>query len=142
MALQPRILMVEDHRDVADLYQLKLQLEGYRVAVAADGRSGLELARTLRPDVILLDIHLPLLDGLQMLAALRARPETHDLPVVVFTEDESRELMEEAERLAAAAYVVKANVLPSGLAQVIAAVLRDRRPDEVQTATPIAKQAS
>ena len=50
MALQPRILMVEDHPDVADLYQLKLQLEGYRVAVAADGASGLELASSLRPD--------------------------------------------------------------------------------------------
>ena len=142
MALQPRILMVEDHRDVADLYRLKLQLEGYRVAVAADGAAGLELARTLCPDVILLDIHLPLLDGLQMLAALRERPETHRVPVVVFTEDESSDLMEEAERLAAAAYVVKANVLPSGLAQVIAAVLADARPHEVQTAPPVAKQAS
>ncbi|TMF56220.1 MAG: response regulator, partial [Chloroflexi bacterium] len=111
MALQPRILMVEDHPDVADLYQLKLQLEGYRVAVAADGASGLELAGSLRPDVILLDIHLPMLDGMQMLAALRERPDTRDIPVVVFTEDESRELMEEAERLAAAAYLVKANVL-------------------------------
>jgi CheY-like chemotaxis protein len=137
MALQPRILMVEDHPDVADLYQLKLQLEGYRVAVAGDGASGLELARTLHPDVILLDIHLPMLDGLQMLAALRERPETHDLPVVVFTEDESRDLMEEADRLAAAAYVIKANVLPSDLAQVVAAVLRDAPPRAVEPAAAV-----
>jgi len=141
MALQPRILMVEDHPDVADLYQLKLQLEGYRVAVAADGASGLELAGSLRPDVILLDIHLPMLDGMQMLAALRERPDTRDIPVVVFTEDESRELMEEAERLAAAAYLVKANVLPSGLAQVVAAVLRDA-PARVETAADVITQAS
>jgi two-component system response regulator len=87
--------------------------------------------------VILLDIHLPMLDGLQMLAALRERPETHDLPVVVFTEDESRDLMEEADRLAAAAYVIKANVLPSDLAQVVAAVLRDAPPRAVEPAAAV-----
>jgi len=59
MSPQPRVLMVEDHPDIADLYQLKLQLEGYRVAVAADGVSGLQMARTLKPDVTLLDVHLP-----------------------------------------------------------------------------------
>jgi len=71
MAPQPRVLMVEDHPDVADLYQLKLQLEGYRVAVASDGAAGLQLARSLKPDLIVLDIHVPQLDGLQLLAALR-----------------------------------------------------------------------
>ena len=49
MPAQPRVLMVEDHPDIADLYQLKLQLEGYRVAVAADGVSGLRMARTFKP---------------------------------------------------------------------------------------------
>src|SRR5438132_12416019 len=109
MALQPRILMVEDHPDVADLYQLKLQLEGYRVAVAADGASSLELASRLRPDVILLDRHLPMLDGMQMLAALREMSDTRDIPVVVFTEDETGKLLAEAERLAVAGQLVKAH---------------------------------
>ncbi len=112
------------------------------MAVASDGAMGLELARALRPDVILLDIHLPLLAGLQMLAALRERPETHDVPVVVFTEDESHELMEEAQRLAAAAYVVKANLLPSGLARVIADMLRGTGHGEVAKAPPAEQQAS
>jgi len=85
MATQPRVLMVEYHPDIADLYELKLQLEGYRVAVAADGVSGLELARTLKPDVTLLDVHLPYLGGLQLLAALRDDEATRDLLVVVFS---------------------------------------------------------
>ena len=51
MPTQPRVLMVEDHPDIADLYQLKLQLEGYRVAVASNGMTGLQLARELKPDV-------------------------------------------------------------------------------------------
>ncbi len=64
------VLMVEDHSDIAELYQLKLQLEGYRVAVASTGLVGLEFARSLKPDVRLLDLHVPQLDGLE-LAALR-----------------------------------------------------------------------
>src|SRR5438309_248759 len=83
MPTQPRVLMVEDHPDIADLYQLKLQLEGYRVAVASNGMTGLKLARDLKPDVILLDVHVPVLDGLQLLAALRADEETRDVLVVV-----------------------------------------------------------
>jgi DNA-binding response OmpR family regulator len=126
MAAQPRVLMVEDNPDLADLYRLKLQLEGYRVALAGDGAAGLELARSLKPDVILLDVHMPRLDGLQMLAALRAEEATRTLPVIMFSDDDSKEVMEEAHRLSAAAYLVKSRLLPSGVSRAIAAVLSDR----------------
>jgi len=118
--------MIEDHPDIADLYQLKLQLEGYRVAVAADGVSGLEMARSLKPDVTLLDVHLPYLDGLKLLSALREDETTRDLLVVVFSEDDNPTLVEEAKRLSAAAYLVKANLLPSRLSQAVGDVLRNR----------------
>ena len=126
MSPQPRVLMVEDHPDIADLYQLKLQLEGYRVAVAADGVSGLQMARTLKPDVTLLDVHLPYLDGLQLLATLREDEATRDLLVVVFSEDDSPKLIEEAKRLSAAAYLVKAHLLPSRLSDADGDALRNR----------------
>jgi CheY-like chemotaxis protein len=126
MAAQPRVLMVEDHPDIADLYQLKLQLEGYRVAVAADGVSGLQMARSLKPDVTLLDVHLPYLGGLQLLATLREDEATRDLLVVVFSEDDSPTLIEEAKRLSAAAYLVKAHLLPSRLSDAVGDLLRNR----------------
>ena len=126
MPPQPRVLMIEDHPDIADLYQLKLQLEGYRVAVAADGVLGLQLARSLKPDVTLLDIHLPHLNGLQLLAALRDDEATRDLLVVVFSEDDSPNLVEEAKRLSAAAYLIKAHLLPSRLSEAVGDVLRNR----------------
>lgn len=126
MPAQPRVLMVEDHPDIADLYQLKLQLEGYRVAVAADGVSGLQMARTFKPDVTLLDVHLPQLDGLQLLATLREDEATRDLLVVVFSEDDSPNLIEEAKRLSAAAYLVKAHVLPRRLSETVRDILRSR----------------
>ena len=126
MSSHPRVLMVEDHPDIADLYQLKLQLDGYRVAVASDGAAGLRLARSLVPDLILLDIHVPQLDGLQILAALREDAATDSMPVVVCSEDDSPQLIKEAQRLGAAAYLVKANLLPSRLSQTVSDVLGQR----------------
>jgi two-component system, OmpR family, alkaline phosphatase synthesis response regulator PhoP len=126
MPPQPRVLMVEDHPDIAELYQLKLQLEGYRVAVASNGVAGLELARSLKPDVVLLDVHVPLLDGLELLAALREDETTREQLVVVFTEDDNPTLIQEAERLHAAAYLLKARLLPRLLSQTINEVLRNR----------------
>ena len=141
MPPQPRVLMIEDHPDIADLYQLKLQLEGYRVAVAADGVSGLAMARSLKPDVTLLDVHLPYLDGLKLLSALREDETTRDLLVVVFSEDDNPTLVEEAKRLSAAAYLVKANLLPSRLSQTVGDVLRNRALAEM-TDSRAAQQAS
>lgn len=142
MPPQPRVLMVEDHPDIADLYQLKLQLEGYRVAVASDGVAGLRLARSLMPDVTLLDIHVPQLDGLQVLAALREDKATQDLLVIVCSEDDNPQLIKEAQRLNAAAYLVKAHLLPSRLSRTVAEVLRKRGEFVFDADAPGARQAS
>ena len=142
MPLQPRVLMVEDHPDIADLYQLKLQLEGYRVAVASDGEAALSMARSLMPDLILLDMHMPLLDGLQVLAALRDDETTDGVPVVVCSEDDSPQLMKEARRLGAVAYLVKANLLPSRLSQTVGDVLGQRGEFTIDAGRAGARQAS
>lgn len=126
MPPQPRVLMIEDHPDIAELYQLKLQLDGYRVAVASNGIAGLEMARSLMPDVILLDLHLPHKDGLELLTELRQHEATQDLLVVVFTEDDDPKTMRAAERLSIQAYLVKAQLLPSRLSRTIGEVLRNR----------------
>jgi len=142
MSPQPRVLMVEDHPDVADLYQLKLQLEGYRVAVASDGAAGLQLARSLKPDLIVLDIHVPHLDGLQLLAALREDETTRDQLVVVCSEDDNPELVRQAKRLGASAYLVKAHLLPSRLSWMVAEVLRKGADFIFETDRGIARRAS
>ena len=142
MPAQPRVLMVEDHPDIADLYQLKLQLDGYRVAVASDGAAGLRLARSLTPDLILLDIHVPQLDGLQVLAALREDEATDEVPVVVCSEDDNPQLIKEAQRLGAAAYLVKAHLLPSRLSQAVSDVLGQRNGFASDAVRPGVQQAS
>jgi CheY-like chemotaxis protein len=142
MPPQLRVLMVEDHPDIADLYQLKLQLEGYRVAIASDGAAGLKLARSLMPDLILLDIHVPHLDGLQVLAALREDEATDGVPVVICTEDDNPQLIKEAQRLGAVAYLVKANLLPSRLSRTVGDVLHQRGEFTLVASRPGARQAS
>ena len=142
MPLQPRVLMVEDHPDIADLYQLKLQLDGYRVAVASDGAAGLKLARSLSPDLILLDIHVPQLDGLQVLAALRDDEATDEVPVIVCSEDDTPQLIKEAQRLGAAAYLVKAHLLPSHISQAVSDVLGQRTGFAAAAVRPGVQQAS
>jgi CheY-like chemotaxis protein len=123
VALAPRVLLIEDHSDIAALYQLKLQLEGYRVALARTGDAGLEQANSLLPDLILLDLHLPGVEGLDLLASLRMQERTRTIPVVVVTEDDSPQLMAAAESLGTSAYMVKARTLPNRLAEVVAAAL-------------------
>ena len=118
--------MVEDHGDVADLYQLKLQLEGYLVAVAHDGPTGLDLAQSLHPDLVLLDVHLPGLNGLDVLARLREDPLTREAPVLMFSQDDSLDVMEEARRRGAQGFLVKSRLLPAGLADAVAEVLNQR----------------
>jgi len=80
-----RILVVDDNTDAADISAELLELQGYQAAVAYDGRSGLEAARTFQPHAILLDLGMPLMDGYQVAAALRAVPDYDQVALIAFT---------------------------------------------------------
>ena len=79
------ILIVEDEADILDLVSVNLAREGFRVLGAADGEAGLALAREQAPDLVLLDLMLPGLDGLQVCRALRADTRTRALPILMLT---------------------------------------------------------
>jgi signal transduction histidine kinase/CheY-like chemotaxis protein len=81
----PIVLVIDDDPTVRELMQRSLTKDGYRVAVAADGRSGLEMARQLHPAVITLDVMMPSMDGWSVLTALKADSVTADIPVVMLT---------------------------------------------------------
>jgi CheY-like chemotaxis protein/DNA-binding CsgD family transcriptional regulator len=88
------VLVVEDEEDLAALVEVNLQLAGYRVSIARDGAEGLTSARTAGPDVILLDVMMPVLDGWQVLRALKEDPALQDIPVVMLTAlSEERDLI-------------------------------------------------
>ena len=79
------ILVVEDKETNRKLVRDVLQFKGYEVAEAVTGEEGLEMARSRRPDLVLMDIHLPGMDGITALRALRADPETSGIPVIALT---------------------------------------------------------
>lgn len=80
-----RILVVDDEEDLADAVETLLEAKGYTIQKAYDGRKGLEMALEIRPDMILLDYELPEMDGLEVIAALRANVVTRDIPVLLCT---------------------------------------------------------
>jgi CheY-like chemotaxis protein len=81
----PRILIVDDNATNVKILQARLGSEGYEVVSAADGEEGLAAARTLAPDLILLDLMMPEMDGFEFIEELRKRPDGANLPVVVLT---------------------------------------------------------
>ena len=86
MAAGPkRILIVEDERDILDLVRLYTEKEGYRTSLAATGPDALRLAKSDRPDLILLDLMLPDLDGLEVCKRLRSDPATAMIPIIMLT---------------------------------------------------------
>ncbi len=83
--MDQRILIVEDQADVAELIEVVLKGEGYTVAVAPDGAQGLMLARDWNPDLILMDVMLPGVDGTTAIRRLKADPETAHVPIVAMS---------------------------------------------------------
>lgn len=81
------ILIVDDDPSVADTFSRMLKLEGFTVATALSADAGLELASNMRPDAIILDMRMPITNGLQFLRLIRSRPHLVDVPVAIVTGD-------------------------------------------------------
>ena len=81
----PKILLVEDNEMNRDMLSRRLQRKGYSVAIAQDGEEGLALARSQMPDLILMDISLPIMDGLEATRRLKVNKGTQLIPVIALT---------------------------------------------------------
>lgn len=119
-----RILIVEDQPDVAELIDVVLKGEGYVVAVARDGAQGLMLARDWNPDLILMDIMLPYVDGGTLISRLRREPETARIPIVAMSA--SSTLRDRSAELEADALLSKPFDVDAMLVQVQFLLDRDR----------------
>ena len=82
---QPLVLVVEDYQDAREMYAAYLQFSGYDVAEAANGVEAIEKARELLPDIVLMDLALPRMDGWEATRRLKSDPKTKDIPVVALT---------------------------------------------------------
>jgi len=119
------VLFVEDDPAVAQMYKLKLELDGYSVEVAVDGVQAVEMATRRPPDIIFLDIRLPKMDGLCVLEALRKDERTRDVPVVILSNYSEKALIERGMRLGALDYLIKSRTTPSRVAGGVSTWLRN-----------------
>lgn len=81
----PKILLVEDNEMNSDMLSRRLQRKGHQVILAVDGAQGVELAQSQNPDLILMDMSLPIMDGWQATQQLKSTPQTHSIPIIALT---------------------------------------------------------
>lgn len=101
------ILFIEDESALQKTFSESLAPEGYSIISALDGESGLKMARTKNPDLILLDLILPKLHGFEVLRKLKANAATKNIPIIILTNLESVENIDKALELGATTYLVK-----------------------------------
>jgi len=123
-ARDPRVLVVEDDDDIAQVLQRSLRMEGYDVRVAADGEAALSEAGRFHPDLVVLDLGLPKLDGIEVARRLR---ETDDVPILMLTARDALEARVEGLDSGADDYLVKPFERQELLAR-LRALLRRRPP--------------
>jgi DNA-binding response OmpR family regulator len=115
----PKILIVEDEQFLSDMYKLKFEHEGYQAVVARDGSEGLELAKKEKPDLILLDLVLPGMDGFKVLAELKKDAATKNIKVFIFSNLGQENEIKTGKKTGADGYFIKANMTPSQLMEKI-----------------------
>lgn len=123
----PTILIVEDDTFLAGMYVAKLELEHFHVAVANEGEEGLRMAREKHPDLILLDVVLPKMDGFVVLENLKRDESTRAIPVILLTNLGQKRDIERGVALGANDYLIKAHFMPSEVVEKIKKVIQDTK---------------
>ena len=115
-----------------NMYSVELKIKGYDVLNVNDGLQALSKAKEFRPDIVLLDIMLPGMNGLNILTELKADPQTMDMPIIMLTNYGSEDNVKKALESGAADYIMKYKILPSELADKIEVVLGSSTESDVK----------
>jgi DNA-binding response OmpR family regulator len=119
----PRVLLAEDDRFLRRAAAARLRQQGFTVLVAVDGEEALRVARAERPDVVLLDLIMPKLQGFEVLKALKGDAATSPIPVIVLSNLGQERDVRQAMELGAVAYFIKAHLSLQELVQKVGEVL-------------------
>lgn len=125
-----KVLIVEDDRYISKMYQLKLSLDGMEVQVADNGRIGVEKLKEFTPDIILLDILMPELDGYEVLKIVKGDPETKNIPVLILSNLGQEDHIQKGMQLGAVGYIIKSQYTPSRVVEKIKEVLAGGKQEE------------
>lgn len=113
------ILIVEDEGQLNEAYQIILKKAGYDVHVAYNGKEALEISQAYPPDLILLDLHMPHMDGIEFLKVYDAKKAHPDVTVIIFSNYDLQEEIDKAYQLGATRYILKAGASTKELLQIV-----------------------
>ncbi|MDP2709277.1 MAG: response regulator [bacterium] len=118
------ILVVEDDSMISSMYKTKFEADGFSVLIADNGAVGLESAKKAKPDIIMLDVILPQLDGFSVLEAIKKDAAMKKIPVIMLTNLGTDEDKKKGEKLGALDYLVKASLTPAQVSAKIKQALK------------------
>ena len=119
-----KIAIVEDDAAISQMYRIKFETEGYTVETAENGKLGLELAEKMKPNIILLDLMMPVMTGEEMLAKLRKAAWGKNIKVIILTNRGEQEIPDEVHKLGVDAVILKAAMTPRQVAELVKAKLQ------------------
>lgn len=118
-----KIAIIEDDPVINQMYRMKFEADGFDVEIASDGQSGFELVREFKPDVVLLDVQMPRMNGAEALTEIRKNSWGKDIPVLILTNLGKEEAPKELTKLNVASYIVKAELTPKQVVERVKQVL-------------------
>lgn len=118
-----KIAIVEDDIAIVQMYRMKFESEGYEVAFANDGEQGLGVIEDFQPDIVLLDLMMPIMDGTEMLTKLRQQPWGKNLRVIILTNMGESEAKSDIHDLGVTEFIVKADMTPRQVAERVKQLL-------------------
>lgn len=117
--MSQKVAIIEDDQAIAQMYRIKFENEGYIVETAENGKLGLELVKVMKPDIILLDLMMPEMNGEEMLTKLRATDWGKDIKVIVLTNMGEQEIPESVKNLNVNEVILKADMTPRQVAELV-----------------------
>jgi DNA-binding response OmpR family regulator len=124
--MRNKILLVEDSKAIQQIYKNKLTIEQFNVITADNGMEAIKILSQEKPDIILLDLMMPIMDGYKVLQVIKTDPRLSKIPVLVFSAKGQAEEVEKSLNLGAAGYIVKATTKPNEVVEQIRKVLTQR----------------
>lgn len=123
--MSTKIAIIEDDQAISQMYRIKFEAEGYTVETADNGQLGLELIDKMRPNIVLLDLMMPVMTGEEMLAKLRGTDWGKDIKVIILTNRGEQEIPPEVKKMGVTAIILKADMTPRQVAELVKSKLAE-----------------
>lgn len=118
-----KIAIIEDDQVISQMYRIKFESEDFDIETADNGKLGLDLIKSMQPDIVLLDLMMPEMNGDEMLLELRGEDWGKDLKVIILTNVGEQEIPKEVRELGVSAVILKADMTPSQVVALVKKVL-------------------